>query len=252
MRRPFWPRAVCAVAWHWAPTRAQCHARATVAPAGLRARAPLAWCDRDKRRIADTRRPQEQAAREGERPTVGAEGVRLLEALRAPAAPAGLRDVPKVAALRQTWRRQYARPPPEASAPCGPGASSQVKPQHACARATEGIDAPDAPQARSRNKGETTWGGSRAHGRATGADDASHLLTHPPTPPAPGHEAPWTEGIHAGRLKKGLRPREPLVDAASIAAALRVSSRHAHASTLLGPPRPAPRWQANVEGADSL
>jgi len=232
--------------------RAALHARATVAPDGLRARAPLEWCDRYKRWSADTRRPQEQAAREVSRQTVGAEGFRLLEALSAPEAPAGLSDVPQVAARRQTWLRHDDRTPPEASDPCGPGASSQGKPQHALSRATEGLEAPYDPQARSRNKGETTWVGYMAHCSETCADDAIHLMTPTHTTPATVHAAPCTEGIHAGLLQQGLRPRAHLVDAASISAALLVSSRPEQEIALLGPPRLDPRWQANVAGASSL
>jgi transposase len=72
--------------------RAAFNELAPVAPDGLRALAPLAWFDRYKRRIEDTRLPQEKAAREVSRQTVGAEGFRLLEALSAPEAPAGRGD----------------------------------------------------------------------------------------------------------------------------------------------------------------
>jgi Transposase DDE domain len=66
------------------------------------------------------------------------------------------------------------------------------------------------------------------------------------------HEAQCTEVIHAGLLKKGLLPREHLIDAASISAELLVSSRHEHGIALIGPPRPDSSWQANVAGAYSL
>jgi transposase len=233
--------------------RAAFNELAPVAPDWLRALAPLEWFDRYKRRIEDTRLPQEKAAREVYRHMVGADGFRLLDALSAPEAPQGLGDLPIVAALRQTWLRHYDRTTPEASAPGGPGgALIQVKPKHEWSRATEGIESPYDPQARYRNKGDTQWVGSMAHCSATCEDAAVHLMTPTHTTPATVHEAQCTEVIHAGLLKKGLLLREHLVDAASISAALLVSSRHEHGIALLGPPRPDPSWQAHVAGASSL
>jgi transposase len=226
---------------------------ATVAPDWLRALAPLEWFDRYKRRIEDTRLPQEKAAREVYMQTVGADGFRLLDALSAPEAPAGLGDLPMVAALRQTWLRHYDRTTPEASATCGTGGSPiQVKPKHELSRATEGIESPYDPEARYRNKGDTQWVGYMAHFSETCEDAAVHLITHTHTTPATVHEAQCTEVIHQGLLKKGLLPREHLVDSAYISAELLVSSRHEHGIALIGPPRPDSSWQANVEGAYSL
>ena len=91
-----------------------------------------------------------------------------------------------------------------------------------------------------------------AHCSETCEDDAVHLITHTHTTPATVHEAQCTEVIHQGLLKKGLPPREHLVDSAYISAELIVSSREEHGIALIGLPRPDSSWQANVEGAYSL
>ena len=79
-----------------------------------------------------------------------------------------------------------------------------------------------------------------------------HLLTHVHTTPATVHEAQCTTPIQQALIDKELPPREHLVDAASIAAELLVSSRDDQGITLRGPARPNPNWQAKIEGAYTL
>jgi len=77
--------------------RATLNALATVAPDWLQGLAPLAWYERYGRRIEDTRLPREQAQRDAYAQTVGEDGFHLLDALDAPAAPQGLRELPMIA-----------------------------------------------------------------------------------------------------------------------------------------------------------
>src|SRR5215208_6217914 len=81
--------------------RAALNALATVAPDWLQALAPLAWYERYRKRIEDTRLPQSTASRDAYAQTVGEDGFHLLEALDAPETPAGLRELPVIATLRQ-------------------------------------------------------------------------------------------------------------------------------------------------------
>ena len=77
---------------------------ATVAPDRLRAGVPPAWHDRYDTRLAEYRLPKTEAARQALAEQIGADGRALLAALSAPAAPAWLREVPAVEALRHAPR----------------------------------------------------------------------------------------------------------------------------------------------------
>jgi len=85
--------------------RAALNELATVAPAWLQGLAPLAWYERYGKRIEDTRLPQGTASRDAYAQIVGEDGFHLLDALDAPETPAGLRELPVIATLRQTWQR---------------------------------------------------------------------------------------------------------------------------------------------------
>ena len=89
--------------------RATLNALAPVAPDWLQGLAPLVWYERYSRRIEDTRLPREQAQRDAYAQTVGEDGFHLLDALDAPEAPRGLRELPIIATLRQVWQRHYER-----------------------------------------------------------------------------------------------------------------------------------------------
>jgi transposase len=83
--------------------RSALNALAMVAPNWLQHIAPLAWFDRYKRRIEDSRLSKAKAEREAYAQTVGEDGFFVLDALEAPETPAQLRDLPMVEALRRTW-----------------------------------------------------------------------------------------------------------------------------------------------------
>jgi len=200
--------------------RAALNALATVAPAWLQAVSPLAWYERYSRRIEESRLPKAQAAREAYAHTVGEDGFGLLDALDAPDVPEGLRQLPSIAALRQTWQRHYERTP---CAPAAPGASPTYRVHFKASRdlppAAEGIESPYDVEARYRHKRDTQWTGSMVHVSETCEPTTPHLLTHVHTTPATVHEAQCTEPIQQALVDKDVPPGEHLVDAAYISSA---------------------------------
>jgi transposase len=123
--------------------RAALNAVATVAPNWLQALTPLAWYARYSRRIEESRLPKDTAEREAYAHTVGEDGFLLLDALETPEAPAGLRELSRLEALRQTWQRHYERTP---CAPASPGVPAawrvRFKTNRELPPAAEGIESP--------------------------------------------------------------------------------------------------------------
>jgi transposase len=233
--------------------RATLNALATVAPDWLQGLAPLPWYERYGRRIEDTRLPREQAQRDAYAQTVGEDGFHLLDALDAPAAPQGLRELPMIATLRQTWQRHYER---TARALASPGELPEYAVRFKASRelppAAEGFESPYDVEARYRHKRDTQWTGYMVHVSETCEPTAPHLLTHVHTTPATVHEAQCTEPIQQALIDKAVPPQEHFVDAAYISSELLVHSRDAQGITLRGPIRPSQGWQTQVEGAYTL
>jgi len=230
--------------------RAALNAVATVAPDWLQAVTPLAWYERYSRRIEESRLPKDTAEREAYAHTVGEDGFRFLDLLETPEAPAGLRELPHMEALRRTWQRHYERTE-EAPASAEVPAVRQVrfKENRELPPAAAGIESPYDVEARYRQKRDTTWTGYMVHVSETCEPTAPHLLTHVHTTPATVHEAQCTEPMQQALIEKEVPPREHLVDAAYISSELLVRSRDAQDILLRGPTRPSQGWQAQVEGA---
>ena len=233
--------------------RAALNAVAAVAPDWLQAVTPLAWYERYSRRIEESRLPKATAEREAYAQMVGEDGFRFLDLLETPAAPAGLRELPRMEALRRTWQRHYER---TARAPASPGEPPEYdvrfKASQELPPAAEGIESPYDVEARYRHKRDTQWTGYMVHVSETCEPTAPHLLTHVHTTPATVHEAQCTTPIQQALIDKDVPPRDHLVDAAYISAELLVKSREDHGIALRGPTRPDVSWQAQVEGAYSL
>jgi transposase len=233
--------------------RAALNEVATVAPTWLQALAPPVWYERYGTRIEDTRLPQGQAKRDAYAQLVGEDGFALLDALEAPAAPAHLRDLPMLTALRRTWQRHYERATGEGGALDHPGrAGIRFKSNRELPPAAEGIESPYDPEARYRQKCDTQWTGYMVHVSETCEPTTPHLLTHVHTTTAAVYEAQCTEPIHQALSAKDLAPREHFVDGASISADVLVASRDNHGITLRGPTRPIQGWQAHTDGAYDL
>ena len=233
--------------------RAALNALATVAPTWVQAITPTAWYERYGKRVEDTRLPQGRAEREAYAQLVGEDGVTLLEALEAPETPAALQALPRIAVLRQVWQRQYERLAGDAT-PRGLPAGSRIrfKPARELSPSAEGVQSPYDPDARYRQKRDTTWVGYMVHVSETCEPTAPHLLTHMHTTPATVHEALCTTTIHQALVEKDLAPQEHLVDSAYISRELLVDSRDTYDIRLRGPARPSPDWQRKVEGAYPL
>jgi transposase len=230
--------------------RAALNELATIAPAWLQGVAPLAWYERYAKRIEDSRLPKEPTRRDAYAQTVGEDGFRLLDALESPEAPEPLRTLPCVATLRQLWQDHYERQTETVRAEGAPPTGQvRFKDLRELPRAAAHIESPYDVDVRYRTKGSTQWTGYMVHVSETCEDTTPHLLTHVQTTSAAVHEAMCTEEIHQALAEKDLVPKEHLVDAAYVDAALLVQSRQEYGIDLIGPTRDNASWQTKVDGA---
>lgn len=206
--------------------RAALNELATAAPQWLRSIAPSEWYERYGRRVEDSRLPQSKAKREAYAQTIGQDGLALLEALEATDAPEGLSGLPSVQTLRWVWRSHFQQSgdPPGEEGPPGLLSRPQLKPGRELESISERIISPYDTEARYGDKGNAKWTGYRVHLSETCDEECPHLITHTMTTPAPRHDSRCTEEIHRGLCRKGLPPREHVVDRAYLKAEALIES----------------------------
>jgi transposase len=214
--------------------RATLNALAAAAPDWLRAQVDAEWFDRYSERSEESRLPKGQAVREQYAAKIGADGLRLLDAVYAATSPPWLREVPAVEILRRVWVQQFVT------------MEGQVRLRAAADLPPSGvrINSPYDAEERFGNKGSTTWEGYRVHLTETCAPDAVHLLTHVDTTEAPVADAARAEPIQEALVAKGLPPGEHLLDSGYVDADLVITSQLRHGIEVVGPMRPNSSWQA--------
>jgi transposase len=209
---------------------------AVVAPDWLRPHLAPAWAERYGPRLDEYRLPKGQTERMALAEQIGRDGVRLLRAVYAPAAPAWLRTVPAVETLRRVWLQQYYAPAEDGATRWRTG--DDLPP------ASQMINSPHDPEARYTYKRSTCWIGYKVQLTETCDPDAPHVITHVQTTPATTPDREQLPTIHRALAGKGLLPREHLVDAGYPDAEILVSSRREHGVTVIGPVLPDNHWQA--------
>jgi transposase len=216
--------------------RATLNALATVAPQWLRERVPPEWFDRYAARVEETRLPKGQEARYAHAEVIGADGYRLLDALRRDAASAWLWQVPAVEVLRRVWLTQF----------YVEGDRVRWRTAADLAPAGQRINSPYDPEATFGNKRTTTWVGYKVHVTETCEPGQVHLITHVETTWAVTADVDTTAPVHAALAAKGLLPGDHLLDAGYVDVELLVGSQFEHGVRIVGPVRPDVSWQAQA------
>jgi transposase len=190
--------------------RAALEALAAAAPGWLAGVIDVSWQEVYGQRIDGWRLPASQAKRTQLAARYGADGCHLLEAVRAPGAPAWLAELPAVEALRQIWVQQYTR-----------GAGGRV------IRREAGLTGQGLPPGRLRiispydldarysEKRGQGWDGYKVHltGTCAGPAGSVNLITNVATTAAPVPDAAMTEPVHDMLTASGLAPGEHAADA---------------------------------------
>ena len=214
--------------------RAALNCLATVAPDWLSSLVAPDWFERYATRIEEYRLPKGEVARTALGERIGADGHVLLAAVYEPTAPAWLRELPAIQALRLAWVYQFFVE------------DDVVRWRKAADLPPAGtrFDSPYDIDARYGNKRSTTWTGYKVHVTETCDADAPHLIVNVETTPAPVTDSDMTAPIHQALADKGLTPSIHLADAGYVDAELLVASQIEHSIELLGPVRPDVSWQA--------
>jgi transposase len=207
---------------------------ALVAPGWLREQVRPEWKERYERRIQEYRLPKSQAERQALAESIGTDGFCLLTAVRDPAAPSWLWQVPALETLRQVWIQQF-------SAPTGPiqWRSGDDLPPSALL-----IQSPYDVEARYGIKRTTTWTGYKVHLTETCEPDQPNLITNVETTVATVPDVELLGTIHTHLATRDLLPATHLVDRGYVDAGALVTASTAHGVEIIGPVPNDTNWQA--------
>jgi transposase len=221
--------------------RAALEALAAAAPDWLARVIDSSWQQVYGQRIDQIRLPATETARQELAVQYGRDGYHLLEAVGAPGAPAWLRDLPAVAALRAVWVQQYYRSTGEH----GEKVVRREADEHGLPPGRARLVSPYDLDARYSQKHATSWLGYKVHLSETcttpaeedpvaGRPPTPNLITNVATTEATVPDAAMTAPIHHTLAQTGLAPGEHAVDAGYTSADLLLGAR-AQGITLLGP-----------------
>jgi transposase len=229
--------------------RAALEALAAAAPGWLAGAIDGSWAQVYGQRIDQLRLPASAAAQARLAVQYGRDGYHLLDQVHAPGAPAWLRELPAVQALRAIWVQQYYR---------GGGHGEQVIRRQASEQGLPPgrakIVSPYDLDARYSEKRGQGWLGYKVHLTETcgepapgGSRPAPNLITNAATTAASTADVAMTAPVHDLLAAAGLAPGEHAVDAGYTSADLLLAARN-RGITLLGPLTAGPSPQARGGG----
>jgi transposase len=217
--------------------RAALEALAAAAPDWLATVIDASWQRVHGQRIDEIRLPGSETRRVALAVQYGKDGYHLLEAVRAPGAPAWLRELPAVETLRAVWIQQYYRNIDEH----GEKVIRREASEHGLPPGRLQLVCPYDLDARYSEKHGKGWEGYKVHVSETchepEPDDtrqAPNLITNVATTEATVPDVAMTEPIHDMLDAAGLLPGEHAVDAGYTSADLLLAAR-ARGITLVGP-----------------
>jgi len=215
--------------------RATLNSLATLDPEWLRQQVNSDWFERYGTRMDAYRLPKKKAEQQTLAETIGQDGFDLLAAIDAPQAPGWLQEVSAVKHLRQVWEHQYEQLEEKGlrwrKASEGPPAAERT-------------NSPYDTEAKYSVKRSTHWFGYKVHLTETCLPEELHLITNVETTASTVQDVQVTESIHQALEKRGLLPKEHLVDSGYVDARLLLESPQIYGVTLIGPVQEDTSWQA--------
>ena len=203
------------------------------------------WFERYSHRVENYRLPKAESQRTALAQQIGADGLRLLQALETADAPDIVKTEASVQLLHQVWQQYYDLADGKAKWRAGPQESTD-----------EGIiRSPYDPEARTGKKRETTWLGYKVHLTETCALETTEqaqepvrpqLITDVQTTVANVQDVELTQVIQEDLAHHDLVPDEQIVDTGYVDAELLVSSQQSYGIRLVGPVLADNSWQAKA------
>jgi transposase len=221
--------------------RAALEALAAAAPAWLATVIDGSWQQVYGQRVDNLRLPESETRRKAMAAQYGTDGYHLLDQVYAPGAPAWLRELPAVQALRQVWVQQYYRVIGEHGEKVVWREASEQWP--AAGQSSDRL--PYDTDARCSEKHGKGWLGYKVHlsetcGGGVGDDPdtgraaAQNLVTNVATTEASVPDVAMTAPVHDMLDAAGLTPGEHAADSGYTSADLLLDARE-RGITLLGP-----------------
>jgi transposase len=211
---------------------------AEVAPEWLLTHLDPAWAERYRRGWDDERLPSQQAERDVLVAQVGADGLALLRAVRAPAAPPELARLPALEVLRQVWLQNYL--------PLAEGVRWRTT-EDGLPPSRRFICSPYDTDAHYSIKRSSSWVGYKVHVTETCDADTPNLITDVVTTTAPIADWDSLPTIQQGLARRELLPSQQFVDSGYVDAGLLVASQRDFGIDLVGPARKDNHWQAREQ-----
>ncbi len=209
---------------------------ATEAPDWLRTQISTSWVERYEARASEYRLPKSKTKRLAWANQVGLDGMTLLSAVYADAAPSALRCLPAIEILRQVWIQNYAMS----------GGQLSYRDNDNLPPAGRYISSPYDIDARYATKRTTTWTGYKVHITETCDDERPNLITNVATTSATVADDAVTESVHSSLAERHLLPAQHITDTGYINSDLLVSTKRDFSIDLCGPSRSDNGWQAKL------
>jgi transposase len=199
---------------------------AAAAPSWLLPHGDREWPTRYARRFGPDRqrRSLEAIVRWAER--IGADGLRPLELAWGTAAPAWLREMPAIDALRRIWAQQFL---------VDAGGAVRWRRGGDLPPAGARVDTPHDLEARCGVKAGKPWVGYKVHLTETCGEGQLRLVTHVDTTEPSVNDQLRLLPIQDALVARGLGPARHLVDGGYVGGRLAVESRDRHGIALVGP-----------------
>ena len=237
--------------------RAALEALAVAAPGWLAGVIDGSWQQVYGARIDDLHLPASQAGRQELMVRYGRDGYYLLEQVHGPGAPAWLRELPAVQALRRIWIQQFL--PGGHRRPAGGAAAGEAPRGDGLPPGRDCLISPYDLDARYGIKRETGWGGYKARFTETCDATGTHPGASPDTGPAPAAglergdrpnlitgvatteatvpDSAMLTPVHQQLAERQLLPGEHLVDSGYPSAELIIHAARVFGITLVSPLR---------------